>query len=633
MRLPEPPDLARPRWRLALTALLVTLVVAVVLGFRDGPDLVRSLGDTDDAMRLALVRELLNGQGWWSQHLMRLQPPTGVYMHWSRLLDGGIAGLERIFALFVDWPRAEWLTRLIWPMLWIFPAVIAMLAAADRLSERPAGAPSGPMVKAPGAVLIAAAMLMIDITLYPQFRPGRIDHHDVQMTFCFLAFAGAVQRGPGLKGPILAGVATGLGVAIGLEALVFEAAIGAAIALRFVFDGGQARALRAYGLALAATTTLAFCIQTPPWRWTVSACDALAFNSTAAIVVAGMAVAAIATVCEARKPLIRFLGLGVGAVLTVGAYLGLDPHCIRGPFADVDPAIRSLWLVHVQEMRPWPVVFKRKPEDAIALAAAPLIGLIALAWLGRRRAMRQDPALRLSAGLLLLTMAAGFSGVRMSGYADWIAMPIIAAAAADAADTVARRHHREALITVIIAGLVAMPVTYAQAAAWIDKTVTTLTAPKGGKKAEPEPADHCFQSWPYRTLARAGPPGLVLDEIDLGPVILDNTADSVMAAPYHRMSWGMLAARSVWSANADDGTAEARARALGIRYVVECDAHRHHADRLGLSADSLMKRLDEDEDQPDWLERLNPPESAVEVFRVRPKAVVMPAGDGKARPS
>ena len=620
MRLPEPPDLARPRWRLALTALAVTLVVAVVLGFRDGPDLVKSLGDTDDAMRLALVRELLNGQGWWQQHLMRLQPPMGVYMHWSRLLDGGIAGLERLFALFVDWPRAEWLTRLVWPMLWIFPAVIGMLAVADRLGETPDG--TG---KVPGAVLIAAAMLMIDMALYPQFRPGRIDHHDVQMTFCFLALAGAVQRGPSLKGPILAGVATGLGVAIGLEALVFEAAIGAAIALRFVFDGGQARVLRAYGLALAATTTLAFCIQTPPWRWAVSACDALAFNSTAAIVVAGLAVAAIAVVARGRTPPIRFLALGGGAILTVGAYLGLDPHCIKGPFADVDPAIRSLWLVHVQEMRPWPVVFQRKPEDALTLAAAPLMGLIALAWLGRRRTTRQDPAFRLSAGMLALTTAAGFSGIRMSGYADWVAIPLLAAAAADAADVVARRYHREALVTVIITGLVAMPGIYAQAAVWIDQTATKLTAPNGGKKAEPEPADHCFQNWPYRTLAKAGPPGLVLDEIDLGPVILDNTSDSVLAAPYHRMSWGMLASRSVWAANADDGTAEAKARALGIKYVVECDAHRHHADRLGLSADSLMKRLDEDEDQPDWLERLNPPESAVEVFRVRPQATPAPA--------
>ena len=125
--------------------------------FATGRGLSNNLGDTDDAMRLVLVRGLLKGRGWWDQHLMRLQPPMGLYMHWSRLLDGGIAGLEHVFALFVDWPRAEWLTRLIWPVLWIFPAISAMLLLTDRLSERPEGA--GGITKVPGAVMIAAPLL------------------------------------------------------------------------------------------------------------------------------------------------------------------------------------------------------------------------------------------------------------------------------------------------------------------------------------------------------------------------------------------------------------------------------------------------------------------------------------------
>ncbi len=616
MMLPEPPDLGRPRWWLVLTALFVTLVVGLVLSLRDASDLSRALGDTDDAMRLVLVRGLLHGQGWWDQHLMRLQPPMGVYMHWSRLLDGGIAALDWVFTPFVGGPRAEWLTRLIWPLLWIFPAALAMLSLADRLSERANGEKSG------GAVLIATFLLATNYILYLQFHPGRVDHHDVQMSFCFLALAGAAQRGPSARGPLLAGVATALGLAVGLEALVFEAAIGGAIALRFVFDARDARRLRVYGLALAITTLLAFCIQTPPWRWITAACDALAFNSTAAIVVAGLAVAAVAQFTPtrftgARSSLVRFIGLAIGAAVAAGAYVGLDPHCLKGPFADVDPAIKVFWLSHVQEMRPWPAALKQKPEDAIGLAAAPVMGLIGLLWLGRRRETRQASAFRLTAGLLFLTMAAGFSGVRMCGYADWIAIPVIAAAAADAAETVARRHRRESLITVIIAGLLVTPVSAAAGALWLTNTVAKFSRVKPKPQAA-KPADHCFQTAPYRTLAGAGPPGLVLSEVDFGPFILANTQDSALAAPYHRMSWGMIAARGVLSANAADGTAEAKARALGVRYVLECNNHRRHADRDGMAATSLQKRLDEDKDQPDWLERVNPPHSNLEVFRVKP---------------
>jgi hypothetical protein len=611
MQLPDPPDLARPRWRLGLTALVVTVIVGLITGFRDAGWLNIELGDTDDAMRLVLVRGLLHGQGWWDQHLMRLQPPAGVYMHWSRLLDGGIAALEQVFALFTDWPKAEWLTRLIWPLLWTFPIIVAALALADRLSEGEAGR------KPPGAVLICAFLLATNMVLYMQFHPGRVDHHDVQMACYLLALAGAVQRGPGIKGAALAGAASGFGLAVGLEALVFEAGIGAALALRFVSKDEDARPLRAYGLALAGTTLLAFCIQTPPWRWSLSACDALAFNSAAAILTAGLAVAGIAELAKGRPTQVRFGALGLAALAVVAVYIGLDPRCLKGPFADVDPAIKTFWLAHVQEMRPWPVVLKQKPEDAITLATPAVMGVIALAWLGRRRETRQDSAFRLTAGVLLMTMVAGFSGVRMCGYADWTAMPIIAAAAADAADVLTRRHRRDSLIMVIIAGLVVTPVSAAAGVLALDQAITAL-GKKGGAKKAGNPADHCLQTAPYRALAAAGPPGLVLSEIDLGPFILANTQDSALAAPYHRMSWGMLAARSALSADADDGTAEAKARALGVRYVLECSAHRRHADRTGMADASLQKRLDRQGDPPKWLERVNPPKSVLEVFRVRP---------------
>ena len=55
-------------------------------------DIGKTLGDTDDALRLVLVREVLHGRGWYDQLVTRLAPPTGVWMHWSRLLDGRRAG-------------------------------------------------------------------------------------------------------------------------------------------------------------------------------------------------------------------------------------------------------------------------------------------------------------------------------------------------------------------------------------------------------------------------------------------------------------------------------------------------------------------------------------------------------------
>lgn len=45
------------------------------------------LPDTDDAMRLVQIRDLLAGQGWFDMSQHRLMPPNGAGMHWSRLVD------------------------------------------------------------------------------------------------------------------------------------------------------------------------------------------------------------------------------------------------------------------------------------------------------------------------------------------------------------------------------------------------------------------------------------------------------------------------------------------------------------------------------------------------------------------
>ena len=621
-RIPDLPDLA-PRRRLLLLALLATLVVAVVLIVREARFLGGGYGDTDDAMRLVLARQLLNGRGWWDQKELVLQPPVGVYLHWSRLLDGGIALMERVFAWFVSWNDAETATRLVWPLLWIFPAAAATLLVARRLGERAA--------HRTWTLFIAAVLLVVSLQLYVQFRPGRVDHHDVQMALFLLAFAGAVQQGPKLWGPLMAGIASGLGLAIGLEALVFEAIIGAAIALRFVFAAEEERHLEAYAAGLLASTVLAFGVQTPPWRWGFAACDALAINLVAAIVIASAGLILTARFARGQGPWIRFAALAVAGALAAGAYLGLDRNCIHGPFADVDPRVKPFWLDYVSEVASLPRLFRRKPDEAVAAAVPSILALIAWLWLGRRRQTRADPAWRLSGGLLLATSAAGFTMIRAGGYAHWVAVPLIAAGATD----LAWRYRKVGVLAPLGAALLVMPpgvtgVALAAGKAW-SSTMASLAHRPAPAKAAPPPADYCFSAFAYGPLKAARPIGLTVGDIDFGPFVLAYTPHVALSAPYHRMNWGILAARSVLAADADATTAdgaEARARALGVGYVLECPVHRINADRVGLDANSLQAVLDRD-DWPDWLELISAEDAPVRVFRVLP-ASPFPLDGGKA---
>ena len=611
MRLSPTPDLGAP-WKMALVALGVTLVAATILVGRDTGSMAYGLGDTDDALRMVLARGLLQGQGWFDQLVTRLQPPQGLQSHWSRLIDGGIAGLIALFRLVMPDARAEMTARIVWPMLWIAPAALASLANARRLGG---GA----------AVFACAILLMTELSLYLQFRPGRIDHHGIQIMLCVVAVAGAGWGS--VRGAALSGAAIGLGLAIGLEAMIFEIAIGAFFPLCFLFMRDEAgRQLRAFALALGVSTLGFFLIQTPPWRWAVSACDALAANLVGGVLVGAVGLVAMVALTASRDWRWR-----LGALLAVGAaaagtYLALNPHCLAGPFADVDPRIKSFWLQYVQEIRPIPRTWARDHATVYSLMAPCLFGAVAWLWLGRDRARRLDPFWILSGVVLTLAIVTGFSAIRMATYANWIAIPIVAAAVTD----LVARYARGAMLVLAVTACAATPVFAGQGAAEIDKKIAALRkpAPKAAVKPAPKPAaktparpvagvrgDRCFQSAAYQALARQ-PAGLVLAEIDLGPFVLAYTPSSAMAAPYHRMSWGMLSARGVMEAEAE--AAQAKARALGVAYVLACPGHVRNADRVGMKADALQKRLDRNQ-PPSWLEPI-PTNGTLRLYRVKPAA-------------
>ena len=67
-----------------------------------------ALGDTDDNLRMAQVRDLLGGQDWYDLRQHRLDPVHGgADIHWSRLVDLPIAGLILLLKPFIGGADAE----------------------------------------------------------------------------------------------------------------------------------------------------------------------------------------------------------------------------------------------------------------------------------------------------------------------------------------------------------------------------------------------------------------------------------------------------------------------------------------------------------------------------------------------
>jgi hypothetical protein len=594
MPLSPTPDLGSNR-RLMMVAAVVTACVWGVMAWSQG-DIARTLGDTDDAMRLVLVRDLLSGRGWFDQLVTRLQPPMGVYMHWSRLLDGALAAMIWALRLVVSPDAAEWATRFAWPLLWIFPAVACGLVIARRLGGR-------------AAVFVAMVLTLVDVQLYAQFRPGRIDHHNVQIVMTLIAAALTLTGKGRVRWAVGAGVATGLGLAIGIESLAFQALIGASYGARLAFAPGEARAARAYGLALAGSTLAFFALQTPPWRWSMSFCDSLGWNLVVAIGVAGLGLAAVAAWGARLSKAQRFALLSLVGAAAALAYIGADPGCLRGPFGAVDPRLRPIWFDRVQELRSWPVLMRVDREGAILSITMTLMGLAGALYLLAARRRTIDAALLLACALMTLAAIAASHALRMEDYAFWLGIPIVAAAISD----IAARWLAGLLLPTLAASLLLSPVVLDLAIVAASKAAPAPPVKGAGKargRAEAA-ADSCFDTRAYAPLA-ALPPGIVLADIDLGPFVLAHSRDAVLSAPYHRMSWGIWSAHQALAAPV--GVSQGPVRALSVRYIVDCPAS--HSPRPPASLGAALRQ----NHVPPWLQPLSKPGQTLQIYALKTPA-------------
>src|SRR4051812_29267120 len=150
------PPTRQPNFALLLGA--AWLLAAVQLLAQNWADTALTLADTDDAMRLAQLRDWLGGQGWF--YLSQARGAGGYESHWSRLIDAGLAGTLWVFGWFAEPAVAERLMRTTWPMLWLLPTMAGTAAIAWRIAGRE-------------AALLVLLLAVVGLPAFHQFRPGR----------------------------------------------------------------------------------------------------------------------------------------------------------------------------------------------------------------------------------------------------------------------------------------------------------------------------------------------------------------------------------------------------------------------------------------------------------------------------
>jgi hypothetical protein len=508
-----------------------------------------ALPDTDDNLRLAQVRALLDGQGWYDLTQHRFDPVHGGgNIHWSRLVDLPIAAIILLITLILGVGGAETAAVALAPLL---PLLLLMFALALTM-KRLVGERSWPLP------LIG---LLCAYSTLGMFAPLRLDHHGWQLALLALAISGMADPKRARGGAVL-GITTGLSLSIGLEMMIYLALLGGATVLLWVAHRDQRRRLAAYAAALVATTGAGFLFFASEANW-LAVCDALSpvWLSDAAVggaLMLGLAILKLDS-WKAR------LGAAVVAGGAVAAFHALAwPNCLQR-LEGVSPEATELWLNMVREARPFYRHGWRIGTIALALPVMALLGWGVMIW----RAWKQGAegrdllARTLAVALPAVTaLALLFWQMRAAPAAQMMALPaataLVVLVAAPWLKSDKLWLHAVAVVLALLAFGAAIPVAL--------KLVPA--EPRNAAASRVAVANRACPSLPALAPIGRQPQGMVFTFIDLGPRMIVATHHTVVGGPYHRNDRAIADVMKAF--RGDETQAHRIIREYGSNYVLVC---------------------------------------------------------------
>ncbi|WP_290483522.1 hypothetical protein [Hyphomonas sp. UBA3601] len=531
--------------------------------------------DGDDVMRLVQIKDLLNGQDWFDLHQYRMGPDGGTAMHWSRLVDLPILALFSLFDLFLPSETALVWAYSAWP-----PLSVLIVLGGLYVGARQVGGRAGSL-----------ACLVLSIFVYSahyRFRPGAIDHHNLQLALMAVAMGLALDPQRRASRAVGAGLALAASVAIGGEVYVFAAAICAFMALDWAVSGAAAmRSAAGFGAGLAAGLEIAFFATVAPSQYTVVACDALSAVSLLAGMAGGFGLAAAALLMSGRIWWLRLGTLALVGAACAGALVLVGPECLSNPLDELSPDVKTLWLDRVDEARP---IFAERSDLVAKLGFCLGITVLALGLclygLYRRQRMRAN---FLFVALLVSAVAMTLYQTRFYVFGHLFAVIPLGLWIADIYRTGKARNASS--VAYIGALALSVPFLWALPGLLVSPAVETN---KTGDKAD------CLQDGLFATLETL-PKGRVLAPADFGPNILNRTDHNVLQGNYHRNQDGISQAIELLLSHA--GETRAKLSRSRIDYIVTCPADAETKLMTTHDQDGFAARLKRQE-IPDFLENI-----------------------------
>jgi len=554
-----------PQFRFADLALatLIAAVMTLAWTITAWPDLSRLILPTaDDIVRLAQIRDWLNGQAFddWTQY--RMAPP-GADMHWSRLADFVPAAIIALLTPLVGQARAELIAVIAGPALLFVPMICLNMAMARRLWGAEAG-------------IIAALLTAVAYPGTTLFAPGRIDHHGIQAVCVGLA-ALAMMQSPGWRWGAVAGAAAAVSLMIGLET-VPQIAMLLGCAVLFWVVAGEAERMRLAGVAGAlAGVTLLFVVTMRPRYWPAELCDAFTPASASAILCAALALAGMAALTGRLRDWRWRLGaatlLGPAALaLTLTVY----PGCRSFPYGAVDPFLRAYFLAYIEEAVS--ILQQNEIPRIVSLigpvAVASVVGVAMIV----RRAVDWRAMLPV---LLVVAISTAVMFVQLRGV--FIGGPLIPPILAGL--VIAARRARRLKVLALAGGWIASAgIAYLAVPLQIERFFAE--AAPAAPMISPQRECRTEDVWPQ---VGAYPAGTVMTPINMAAYFLGMTHHSIIGSGYHRNNRGTLAMYRYFLS--PPGQASAVLKEWNVDYVAFCPGDFTEGDIVDRHPDSVAAML------------------------------------------
>jgi hypothetical protein len=397
------------------------------------------------------------------------------------------------------------------------------------------------------------------------FRPGSIDHDNVQLALTLWMMASLMEFDRARWAPVAAAMLACVSLAIGMQTLPYVVVAVLAVALWWIVDGEAiSPRVRLFGLTFAGASVALLGGATASAYRFAATCDTFSGFYALLGLAGGCGLAAISfipslTGTRARRAA-AFVALGC-ALVALAAITG--PACLKGPYAAVDPRLGPIWFSRIAEVQSPFTLAPQAPGDFLAgycyavLAALGAIGSVFLVAREDRRAAVTIAAFAVAA--LLVTSVE----IRGLAYAQMYALPALAAFVVIG---ISRFRLSKALgaVTTIVALFAASDASFALAGHSIE---TSRPKAEQFDALQDSWSAACLAPGDFSTMASLSK-GRVLGLVDQGPYILVYTHHAAVSGPYHRDASGIIDTYDAFTGSPVQSEAIMARR--GIDYVAIC---------------------------------------------------------------